>query len=260
MVESARRRGKSRSRVLYWFRTPPGVRVGRAPLDEDAIRLIEEHNPHVDFDWTQILRGVPEPSTEPPQQAGGRGQGRRRQQRGPAEPPRPEATTPAAPHGPPKAIAGAAIEETLETGPEQTDVAGPAVDGEVEPLSLSATLDEYDATLAGGDPMPAGGADDFEREPPPSPAAARLGPEGLLRLRARHAEVLARISERVADPERQAELKAQAERLNPDTWVTDQEVREGLEQYEAVFESLRAVVGRKRTRRRRHRPAGGDEG
>src|SRR5207244_1684742 len=53
---TGRRRGKPRSRVLYWFRTPPGVRVGRSALDEDAIRLIEQHNPHIDFDWTQILK------------------------------------------------------------------------------------------------------------------------------------------------------------------------------------------------------------
>ena len=53
---TGRRRGKPRSRMLYWFRTPPGVRVGRSALDEDAIRLIEQHNPHIDFDWTRILK------------------------------------------------------------------------------------------------------------------------------------------------------------------------------------------------------------
>ena len=53
--------------MLYWFRTPAGVRVGRAPLDEDAIRLIEEHHPHIRFDWPQILKGEEEPAPpEPP--------------------------------------------------------------------------------------------------------------------------------------------------------------------------------------------------
>ncbi len=52
------------------------------------------------------------------------------------------------------------------------------------------------------------------------------------------------------------ELKSQAERLNPDTWVTDGDVTSGLEQYEAVFESLRSVVGRRRTRRRRRSRSG----
>ena len=92
----------------------------------------------------------------------------------------------------------------------------------------------------------------------PSPAQARLGGEGIVRLRGRHAEILARIHERITDAARREELKLQAERLNPDSWVTDDEVRAGLEQYESVFDSLRAVVGRRRKRRRRRggRPQG----
>jgi hypothetical protein len=95
-----------------------------------------------------------------------------------------------------------------------------------------------------------------------SEVEARLGSEGLLRLRARYAEVLARISETVSDLARQEELKGTAERLNPDTWVTEAEVRAGLEDYETVFESLRSVVGRRRKRRRRStgpRGSGGSE-
>jgi hypothetical protein len=57
-----RRRGRSRSRVLYWFRTPPGVKVGRAALDPEAIRLIEERNPDVVFDWPRILKGEGRPA------------------------------------------------------------------------------------------------------------------------------------------------------------------------------------------------------
>jgi hypothetical protein len=86
---------------------------------------------------------------------------------------------------------------------------------------------------------------------PSTAAQARLGFEGLSRLRARHAEVLARISEKVTDAARRDELKSSAERLNPDTWVTDAEVTAGLESYETVFESLRGVVGRRRKRRGR---------
>jgi hypothetical protein len=84
-----------------------------------------------------------------------------------------------------------------------------------------------------------------------SAVESRLGSEGLSRLRARYSEVMARISETVSEPVRQEELKTQAERLNPDTWVTEAEVNAGLESYESVFESLRSVVGRKRRRRRR---------
>jgi hypothetical protein len=80
----------------------------------------------------------------------------------------------------------------------------------------------------------------------------RIGPEGLARLRARYAEVMARIAERpIEDEASREELTGRAERLNPDAWVTDAEVREGLEQYEAVFESLRPMIGHPRRRHRR---------
>ena len=86
---------------------------------------------------------------------------------------------------------------------------------------------------------------------PPTAAHAKLGSEGVIRLRGRYAEMLARIDERVQEAERRVELKAIAERLNPDAWVTDADVLAGLDSYEASFEALRSVVGRRRRRPRR---------
>jgi hypothetical protein len=57
------RRGKVRQRVLYWFRTPPNVRVGREPFDEAVRRQLEAQNPDVTFDWPQILE-APIPSAD----------------------------------------------------------------------------------------------------------------------------------------------------------------------------------------------------
>jgi len=44
-----------RPRLLYWYRTAPAIGLGRPPLDEDAIRTIEEQHPDIDFDWPAIL-------------------------------------------------------------------------------------------------------------------------------------------------------------------------------------------------------------
>lgn len=50
------RRGKpGRSQVLYWYRTPPGVRVGRKPFSEDVQRMLEAQNPGITFDWPAII-------------------------------------------------------------------------------------------------------------------------------------------------------------------------------------------------------------
>jgi hypothetical protein len=147
--------------------------VGRAPLDETTVRLLEDHHPDIQFDWPQILRGDEE-----------------------KEPPYP--------------------------GPPPTPVSAPP-------------------------PLPTD---------PINPAHAQLGSEGLARLRARYGELMAAIARRVTDPERQDRLRDEAARLNPDNWVTDDEVRQALEQYEAVFESLRGVIAGSGRRRRRRRPGG----
>ena len=49
----------SRPRLLYWFRTPPNVSIGRLPLDEDAIHAIEDANSDLTFDWVRMLRVKP---------------------------------------------------------------------------------------------------------------------------------------------------------------------------------------------------------
>lgn len=62
LVEPASR-GKLRSRLLYWFRTPPNIKVGRIPFDSDMRRALEGQNPGVAFDWTAIVQTpIPPPS------------------------------------------------------------------------------------------------------------------------------------------------------------------------------------------------------
>jgi hypothetical protein len=58
---------RQRSRILYVFRTPPGVRVGREPLDPAVIREIEAQHPDIDFDWHSLVdnQQIVEISAEP---------------------------------------------------------------------------------------------------------------------------------------------------------------------------------------------------
>jgi hypothetical protein len=46
---------RQRSKVLYAFRSPPGVRVGRAALDPLVLRELEARYPEIDFDWRALL-------------------------------------------------------------------------------------------------------------------------------------------------------------------------------------------------------------
>ena len=50
-------------RLLYAFRTPPGVKVGREPFDDSVKRELEAQNPDVFFDWVK-LSNIPAPAPD----------------------------------------------------------------------------------------------------------------------------------------------------------------------------------------------------
>ncbi len=62
LCHTFREDGIVRMRVLYWFRTPPDIAVGRPALDAEAIRDIEASNPGLTFDWGEILKAKPPPT------------------------------------------------------------------------------------------------------------------------------------------------------------------------------------------------------
>jgi hypothetical protein len=45
---------RQRSRILYVFRSPGGVRVGRGALEPDVLREIEAQYPEIAFDWKDV--------------------------------------------------------------------------------------------------------------------------------------------------------------------------------------------------------------
>jgi hypothetical protein len=216
--------------------------VGRPALDEQAIRWIEEHNPDIEFDWPKILEA--QPPLVPAKESGRpRDEGRNRRPRRDRERPRD-----AQPQQP------VALKEPEATTP------GPGIDpGSLELESEPETL-EAEPVAEALEQLTHPDAEE-EIDPPAMPVEQNLGREQLTRLRARYAELLARIVERGGDSERIEALRTQAESLNPDTWVTDDEVRQGIEAFEPKIRDLRAALGLRRRRRsrrggRRRRGAG----
>jgi hypothetical protein len=200
--------------------------VGRAALDEDSIRLIEQLNPGIEFDWPRILKGQGSPATEPRVPVEVR---RQRPDNRRPQPQRPSAEESVA-------TAPTVEPETLVEAPVEALGPSPQSAEPIEPRQAIEIPQEFVARTVSDEA---------------TPAHARLGADGVQRLRTRYAEILARMQERTGDPVRREELRLQTERLNPDSWVTDDAVALGLEQYESVFASLREVVGQKRRRRRR---------
>ena len=57
---------RQRTRILYAFRTPGGVRVGRDPLEPAVLREIEAQHPEIAFEWKVIRENqqIIEPAIE----------------------------------------------------------------------------------------------------------------------------------------------------------------------------------------------------
>ncbi len=260
LVDAGRRDGRSRERILYWFRTPPGVKVGRPALDEVAIRFIEEHNPDIEFDWPKILEAQPA-AAPPPDDP------RLRRQRRDRE--RPRTTRPAAPPATPVTeperrdvpsaepdASESGLHALLESTSSEPDALEPE-SSELDPLQPELLTPEPPEP----EPLEPELVQAFEQlthpeaeekiDPAALPVEHSLGREQLTRLRARYAELMARITERGGEPERIEGLRGQAESLNPDTWVTAEEVRLGVESFEPKIRDLRAALGLRRRRRSR---------
>ncbi len=220
---------RTRPRVLYWFRTPPNVKVGRLPLDEEAIRAIEESNPDLAFDWTKMLRVRPNAPRRPTKRTSEGGASRR-----PFAPDRsrPRATLPAAP---------------VDAQPNDPD------DGTAEAVGL--VEGDADVAVTG----------DGEREVEwRHPVAGLIGDDALARIRARYAELRARLAEKRTAPNVRDAMEARVEALNPDGWREGEAIVRGIEHFEANVEEIKQALGRRPRRRRggasRRRQEGGEAG
>jgi hypothetical protein len=64
LLHPVRRYGRTETQLLYCYRTPPYIKVGRPALDEEARALLERQFPDIPFDWDKILREPPQTLTE----------------------------------------------------------------------------------------------------------------------------------------------------------------------------------------------------
>ena len=208
-----------RPRLLYWYRTAPGIVLGRAPLDEDAIRTIEDQHPEIDFDWPAILAlsevMTPEDEAPPrPRQPESRKPRPRDQQRDAQPRRRQEAPSAPVPD------ASASEESTSDQTPE------PVMAEEQQADSRDLVEDEA--------------ADEVHAPRHTHGLLEELvGREISTRLRARHSELSARIHERHVAGAGRDSWMTRAEPLNPDTWLTPEAILDGVRRADGLFDSLR---------------------
>jgi len=155
LVHTPTRRGKpGRTRVLYWYRTPPGVRIGRKPFDDEVQRTLERQNPGVTFDWETIINTpMPPPDMTEFWRERRRAEKAARLERRASESESGEAAVDQAPPLPTESDSAALVDADMliETGPriEESEV----VDGAAT-ASDDAPAEEGSAAAAGVDLTP----------------------------------------------------------------------------------------------------------
>ena len=103
---------RQRTKILYVFRTPGGVRVGRDPLEPEVQRQIEAQYPDIPFNWSAVRdsQQVIETAVEP------RRRRQKREDEAPADaaaaPPAVAQPTPPREAPPPRVVIPSAIEGT----------------------------------------------------------------------------------------------------------------------------------------------------
>lgn len=139
-----------RPKILYWYRTVPGVRVGRPALDDAAMRALEEQYPDIDFDWPYIL----DVGTMTPVEVEAPIPPRKRKPRRP-DTDDDQAAPEVAPSRP--APGASASEDTGETAPPLADDYGPDLLSELLGRGIAASLRAQHAAL--GESIEAASAD-----------------------------------------------------------------------------------------------------
>jgi hypothetical protein len=199
-----------RPRLLYWYRTAPGIGLGRSPLDEDAIRTIEEQHPDIDFDWPAILAlaEAMTPEEEAPARGAQQQQRQGRRQRNRDQKPQQARGQESEPD-----------EESPSDRAQEAQADEPTVETRIEPVAR--------VTAA--------------------PSSNRLveelaGREIGSRLRARHAEIIARIEDLDVDGSVKDAWFKRAEAIDPELWMTPEEVLDGVRNADVQYDKLRAEL------------------
>ena len=212
LLHTFRSEGGSKPRLLYWFRTPPSLRVGRYPFDGEAIKSIEASNPNLSFDWSKMLKvrpvSVPTKNTVKMRiSVGDRDRS--------------------------SALAG-------------KDASGLKSVGKTMSLDLEEEEQRPNIVLAEEEESTESVDDEWRH-----PVAVLMGDEMLARLRGRYTEIQVRIAEKWNDLKERDSINTRAENLNPDSWRTLEDAVRGIEKFETEAREIKNLLGRRPPRGRR---------
>jgi len=204
-------RAGGRPRILYWFRTPPHVVVGRDALDQEATKAIENGNPDLDFDWPKMRRERPKP---PSRQVA-----------------TPERMRKANRRSVPAPASGSADVSSKKPPVEKSEV-----ESDVGTLSEVSSESSVDVSARKSD-------ENASSAPPEEhPVSALLGDQMLLRLRSSYAVLGRKFRDAQITESMKNELGSRINALNPDNWLAGEEVIFRIEQFESEVAAIQSLL------------------
>ena len=207
--------GASELRLLYWFRSPSNIEIGRVALDPDSIRNIEKSNPELAFDWNEILKAKPVPVSE---KSPGRSEQSPPRRRGRAESPSSAAL-----------ISESSKGKASDAGAESSDSASPREGASLRASGDTASLESVDRHVV----------------------LALTTEAGLAQLRDTYADIQKQIETWQRESTAGWALEERAALLDPDSWNSVEEARERMAGFNETATALRkALHWRRRSRGR----------
>ena len=204
-------RAGGRPRILYWFRTPPHVVVGRDALDQEATKAIENGNPDLDFDWPKMRRERPKPPSRQVVTPERMRKGNRR-------------SVSVVANGSPDVLSKKPPVEKLEVEPDVATLADVSSESSVDVSSRKSGKNESSAP------------------PKVHPVSALLGDQMLLKLQSSYAVLERKFRDAQITESMKNELEIRINSLNPDNWLAGEEVILRIEQFESEVAAIQALL------------------
>ena len=204
-------RAGGRPRILYWFRTPPHVVVGRDALDQEATKAIENGNPDLEFDWPKMRRERPRPPSRQVAMPERMRKGNRR-------------SVPAAASGSADVSSKKPPVVKVEVEPDVETISDVSSEPSVE---VSPRKSEENASSAPSEEHP---------------VSALLGDQMLLKLRSSYAVLDRKFRDAQITESMKNELESRINALNPDNWLAGEEVIFRIEQFDSEVAAIQSIL------------------
>ena len=204
-------RAGGRPRILYWFRTPPHVVVGRDALDEEATKAIEASHPGLDFDWSKMHRERPKPPSRSVAIPERMQRGNRRSGPAPVK---------ASPRVSAKRVPAVEVASEATSGSGSQVVPGPSEGAASLESAISAS----------------------PTQPLEHPVSALLGDEMLVKLRSVYKKLAQQLQSAQLTESSKNELVSRVQSLNPDSWLAGEEVILRIEKFDSEVAAIQGLL------------------